>query len=153
MSLFNELLIVILVERVLPQNHGYCRRYFAAQFGRSCRSSGSIKGTLACSWLQVIFWFTQDKLNISDAQLAPAAMAMPVGIPGAAAAGGDAAADEPVVEKTEFDVKLASYDDKSKIKVIKEVRAVTSLGLKEVRVDYHCITYYFRRTSTTWNFL
>merc|ERR1719235_2824188 len=34
-------------------------------------------------------------------------------------------------EKTAFDVKLVSFDDKSKIKVIKEVRAITGLGLKE----------------------
>ena len=76
----------------------------------------------------------KDKLNISDAQLAPA-MAMPMGgMPGPAAAGGAETEEpsEPVEEKTEFDVKLTGFDDKSKIKVIKEVRAVTSLGLKEV---------------------
>ena len=81
---------------------------------------------------------SQSKLNISDAQLAPAAaVAMPVGAPGAAASDGGATAEEPAEEKTEFDVKLASFDDKSKIKVIKEVRAVTSLGLKEVCACTH----------------
>jgi large subunit ribosomal protein L7/L12 len=39
----------------------------------------------------------------------------------------------PVVEKTEFTLKLVKYDDKSKIKVIKEVRAITGLGLKEAK--------------------
>lgn len=57
---------------------------------------------------------------------------MPVGAPAAGAAAAEA--EEPAEEKTEFDVKLTGYDDKSKIKVIKEVRAVTSLGLKEVCV-------------------
>jgi len=49
--------------------------------------------------------------------------------------GGDGAAVEEVVEeaKTAFDLKLTGYDAKSKIKVIKEVRAVTSLGLKEAK--------------------
>ncbi len=55
---------------------------------------------------------------------APAAIAM-VG----PAAGGDAAAAE---EKTEFDVILTAIGDK-KIQVIKEVRALTGLGLKEAK--------------------
>src|SRR5690606_9966179 len=49
-----------------------------------------------------------------------------------AAAGGGAASAEPVEEKTEFDVILAAIGDK-KIEVIKEVRAVTGLGLKEAK--------------------
>lgn len=36
-------------------------------------------------------------------------------------------------EKTEFDLKLESFDKASKIKVIKEIRAVTELGLKEAK--------------------
>src|SRR3954449_9152498 len=48
----------------------------------------------------------------------------------AAAAGGAAAA--PVEEKTEFTVVLAAAGDK-KIEVIKEVRAITGLGLKEAK--------------------
>ena len=50
-----------------------------------------------------------------------------------AAAGAGAAAAAPVVEeKTEFDVILKSGGDK-KINVIKEVRAITGLGLKEAK--------------------
>jgi len=56
---------------------------------------------------------------------APAAVAV------AGPAGGGAAA-APAEEKTEFDVILTSSGDK-KIQVIKEVRAVTSLGLKEAK--------------------
>ena len=56
---------------------------------------------------------------------APAAVAV------AGPAGGGAAA-APAEEKTEFDVILISSGDK-KIQVIKEVRAVTSLGLKEAK--------------------
>ena len=54
---------------------------------------------------------------------------------GAPAAGGAAAAapEEAAAEKTEFDVKLASFDAASKIKVIKEVRAITELGVKEAK--------------------
>jgi large subunit ribosomal protein L7/L12 len=57
--------------------------------------------------------------------------AAPVAV--AALAGGAAApAAEAAAEKTEFDVILAAIGDK-KINVIKEVRAITSLGLKEAK--------------------
>ena len=49
-----------------------------------------------------------------------------------AAAGAAAPAAEAAVEKTEFDVILAAIGEK-KINVIKEVRAITSLGLKEAK--------------------
>jgi large subunit ribosomal protein L7/L12 len=59
-----------------------------------------------------------------------AAAAMPMAMPGA---GGAAAAGAPAVEeKTEFDVILTDVGDK-KINVIKVVREVTSLGLKEAK--------------------
>ena len=56
--------------------------------------------------------------------------AAPVAVAGAPGAGAEAAA--PAEEKTEFDVILASIGEK-KINVIKEVRAITSLGLKEAK--------------------
>jgi large subunit ribosomal protein L7/L12 len=54
--------------------------------------------------------------------------AAPVAVAAAGAAPAEAAAEE----KTEFDVILAGAGDQ-KIKVIKEVRAITSLGLKEAK--------------------
>ncbi|AFR10122.1 MULTISPECIES: 50S ribosomal protein L7/L12 [Nocardiopsis] len=65
----------------------------------------------------------EEKFDVTAA--APAAVA--VAAPGAA--GGDAGAAE---EKDEFDVVLESAGDK-KIQVIKEVRGLTSLGLKEAK--------------------
>jgi len=58
---------------------------------------------------------------------------MGVMAPGAPAAAAAPAAEEVKAEKEFFDVKLVSFDPASKIKVIKEVRAITGLGLKEVR--------------------
>jgi large subunit ribosomal protein L7/L12 len=55
--------------------------------------------------------------------------AAPVAVAAAAPAGGAAA---PAAEKTEFTVILADAGDK-KINVIKEVRAITGLGLKEAK--------------------
>ena len=63
----------------------------------------------------------EDKWGVSAA--APVAVA---------AAGGAAAGGEAAAEKDEFDVILASAGDK-KINVIKEVRAITGLGLKEAK--------------------
>jgi large subunit ribosomal protein L7/L12 len=63
----------------------------------------------------------EDKFGVSAA-----AMAMPV-----AAAGGGAAAAPAEEEKNEFTVTLAAAGDK--IKTIKAVREVTSLGLKEAK--------------------
>jgi len=57
----------------------------------------------------------------------PAASAVAVAAPGGAAAGEEAAE-----EKTSFDVILKAVGDQ-KIKVIKEVRAATGLGLKEAK--------------------
>ena len=54
----------------------------------------------------------------------------------AAAAGGPApaaAAKEEVEEQTEFNVILTGYEADKKIQVIKVVRAITSLGLKEAK--------------------
>lgn len=65
----------------------------------------------------------EEEFGVSAA--APVAMVAP----GAAAAGGDAA---PVEEKTEFDVILKEFGDK-KIQVIKVVRQLTDLGLKEAK--------------------
>jgi len=65
----------------------------------------------------------EEKWGVTAA--APMAVAA---MPGAAAAGAAA----PVEEKTEFDVILLTAGDK-KIQVIKEVRAVTGLGLKEAK--------------------
>jgi large subunit ribosomal protein L7/L12 len=58
-----------------------------------------------------------------------AAVAMPMAGGAAAAGGGEAAAAE---EQTEFTVTLTAFGDK-KINVIKAVREVTSLGLKEAK--------------------
>ena len=59
-----------------------------------------------------------------------AAAAVPMAMPGMAAAGGGAAA--PAEEKTEFNVTLTEVGA-DKIKVIKVVREVTALGLKEAK--------------------
>ncbi len=58
--------------------------------------------------------------------------AAPVAVAAAAAGAGGGAAEAEVEEKDEFDVILEAAGDK-KIQVIKEVRSLTSLGLKEAK--------------------
>jgi len=58
--------------------------------------------------------------------------AAPVAVAAAPAAGGGAAAADDAAEQDEFDVILEAAGDK-KINVIKEVRGLTSLGLKEAK--------------------
>ena len=65
----------------------------------------------------------EEKFGVSAA--APVAVA-------AGGAAGEGAAAEPAEEQTEFDVVLTAAGDK-KINVIKEVRAITALGLKEAK--------------------
>lgn len=58
---------------------------------------------------------------------------MPMMAAAGAGAAPAAAAAEPVEEQTEFNVVLTGYEAEKKIQVIKVVRAVTSLGLKEAK--------------------
>ena len=76
--------------------------------------------------------------------------------------GGDdapaAAAEVVVEEKTIFDLKLTGFDEKSKIKVIKEIRAITSLGLKEAKelVEGAPVSFFWEAERTTvirWTFV
>ena len=64
----------------------------------------------------------EDRLGVSAAA--------PVAVAAAPAAGAAAPAAE---EKTEFDVILAGFDAAKKIGVIKEIRGITGLGLKEAK--------------------
>jgi len=66
----------------------------------------------------------EDKFGVSAAA--------PVAVAAVGAAAGGAAAPA-VEEKTEFNVILKAFDETKKIAVIKEVRAVTGLGLKEAK--------------------
>ncbi len=59
--------------------------------------------------------------------------AMPMMAAAPAAGGAPAAAAEAAEEKTEFNVILAGYEADKKIQVIKVVRAITNLGLKEAK--------------------
>ena len=63
------------------------------------------------------------------------AMAAPVAMAGAGAAAAAPAEEEKpkAAAKTNFNVKLESFDAASKVKIIKEVRTITGLGLKEAK--------------------
>lgn len=71
------------------------------------------------------------EFGYSDAAFA---MAAPVAAAGAAAAAAPVEEEKPkAAAKTSFNVKLESFDAASKVKVIKEVRTISGLGLKEAK--------------------
>ncbi|KAK4712583.1 hypothetical protein R3W88_007096 [Solanum pinnatisectum] len=82
--------------------------------------------TLTLADAQKLVEYLQDKLGVSAASFAPAAVV---------AAPGGAAADAPAVveEKTEFDVVIDEVPSNARIATIKAVRALTSLALKEAK--------------------
>ena len=75
----------------------------------------------------------KDKLGLPDEPagfpmgMVPGMMAAPGAAPAGASGGGEAAPEE----KTAFDVKLVGFEASGKLKVIKEIRALMELGLKE----------------------
>ncbi|CAN8266129.1 unnamed protein product [Cochlearia groenlandica] len=86
---------------------------------------GSDISSLTLEEARILVDYLQDKFGVSPLSLAPAAAAV------AAPDGGDAAAV--VVEQTEFDVLINEVPSSSRISVIKAVRALTSLALKEAK--------------------
>jgi large subunit ribosomal protein L7/L12 len=86
---------------------------------------------------QVVEWLSsQTVLEISELvkeleEKWGVSAAAPVAAVAAAPAAGEGA--EPAEEKTEFDIELVAFPSDKKIAIIKEVRAITGLGLKEAK--------------------
>ncbi|GJT26963.1 50S ribosomal protein L12, chloroplastic-like protein [Tanacetum coccineum] len=87
---------------------------------------GDTISNLTLSEAQQLVEYLQEKLGVTAASFAPAAVV---------AAPGGGAADAPAVveEKTEFDVVIDEVPSNARIAVIKAVRALTSLALKEAK--------------------
>ncbi|XP_021973568.1 50S ribosomal protein L12, chloroplastic [Helianthus annuus] len=81
---------------------------------------------LTLAQAQSLVEYLQDKLGVTAASFAPAAV---VAAPG----GGGADAVEAVEEKTEFDVVIDDVPSNARIATIKAVRGLTSLALKEAK--------------------
>lgn len=78
----------------------------------------------------------KERLGIDDAALGGGMGGMTPAMIAAMSAGGGGsapAAVEEIVQKTAFDLKLEKFDAAKKIAVIKEIRSITSLGLKEAK--------------------
>lgn len=73
-------------------------------------------------------------LNLPDTPAMGMPMGMPMAMPGGAAPAAEATEEAPAAEeKAIVNIQLDSFDDSSKIKVIKEVKALSGLGLKEAK--------------------
>jgi large subunit ribosomal protein L7/L12 len=69
-------------------------------------------------------------IEILEDELGVSASAPVMAVAGAVAGG---APEEAAEEKTEFDVELTEFDAKAKVKIIKVVREITGLGLKDAK--------------------
>ncbi|KAH6803377.1 Ribosomal protein L12/ ATP-dependent Clp protease adaptor protein ClpS family protein [Perilla frutescens var. frutescens] len=74
----------------------------------------------------ILFFHKMGLNRFGPAASAPAAQSSSAG-------GGTSSAPAAAKEKTAFDVKLEKFDASAKLKVIKEIRAFTDLGLKEAK--------------------
>ena len=88
---------------------------------------------------QVVEWLSgQSVLEISELvkeleeKWGVSAAAPVAAVAAAPAAGGDGGG-EAAAEKDEFDIEIAGFDSSKKIAIIKEVRGITGLGLKEAK--------------------
>ena len=88
---------------------------------------------------QVVEWLSgQSVLEISELvkeleeKWGVSAAAPVAAVAAAPAAGGDGGG-EAATEKDEFDIEIAGFDSSKKIPIIKEVRGITGLGLKEAK--------------------
>jgi large subunit ribosomal protein L7/L12 len=92
-----------------------------------------IQGLIAQLEQMTVLELVELKKALEEKWGVTAAAAVPMGVMVAPAApGGGAAAAEPVEEQTEFDVILTDFGA-NKIQVIKAVRELTALGLKEAK--------------------
>ncbi|KAH8079518.1 hypothetical protein JL720_9259 [Aureococcus anophagefferens] len=120
--------------RAVPRRAARCARSFCApaaspKVQQLCDDVCQLNVLELNEFLQLF----KEKAGLSDADLQGGGGGGVTMAP-AAAAGGDAAAPaEAVEEKEYFDIKLTGFDATAKIKVIKEVRALTGLGLKEAK--------------------
>lgn len=78
----------------------------------------------------------KEKVGLKGVDLMPQSAAPSAPVAAAPAASAPVKEEPKVAAKENFDVKLVSFSADDKIKVIKEVRAVTGLGLKEVSTHY-----------------
>ncbi len=130
--------------RVAPQAEACCRsdwhRGYATDGDAEARTVGTPRvQQLVEEILQLNLLEVSDLTDILKTRLGiegPIMGGIPMGYgapPPAAGGAAGPAAEEPKEEKTEFDVKLAGFDAASKIKIIKEIRVITELGLKEAK--------------------
>ncbi|XP_010514493.1 PREDICTED: 50S ribosomal protein L12-1, chloroplastic-like [Camelina sativa] len=110
---------------MLTHRATHLRPIAAVEAPEKIEKIGSEISSLTLEEARILVDYLQDKFGVSPLSLAPAAAAV------AAPADGGAAAV--VEEQTEFDVIINEVPSSSRISVIKAVRALTSLALKEAK--------------------
>uniref|UniRef100_A0A7C8YIT5 Ribosomal protein L7/L12 C-terminal domain-containing protein n=2 Tax=Opuntia streptacantha TaxID=393608 RepID=A0A7C8YIT5_OPUST len=110
----------------LPHRASHVRPIAAVEAPEKIELLGKQIATLTLEEARILSDWLQDTLGVSAASFAPAAVV-------AAPVAGAAEAAPEVEEKTEFDVSIDEVPSNVRIGVIKTVRALTNLGLKEAK--------------------
>ncbi|XP_044479054.1 50S ribosomal protein L12, chloroplastic-like [Mangifera indica] len=110
-----------------PHRTSHLRPLAAVQAPEKIEKLGAEISSLTLEEARILVDYLQDKLGVSAAAFAPAAVAV------APAASGPGDGPAAVEEKTEFDVVIEDVPSNARIAVIKAVRALTSLALKEAK--------------------
>lgn len=130
------------ISQNLPPRPSHARDYCSS--GGASLSQGSEKvaaivdEVMGLTLLEVmdLVEVMREKRGVNElpiAMLMVPGMGVPRGVPKGGGGGTVGVAEVKAAEKTAFDVKLEGFDVAAKIKVIKEVRMFTSLGLKEAK--------------------
>ncbi|KAJ4877867.1 hypothetical protein Rs2_42885 [Raphanus sativus] len=123
----NTILIIRSPSSTLTHRATHLRPISAVEAPEKIEKIGSEISSLTLEEARVLVDYLQDKFGVSPLSLAPAAAAA------AAPGDGGGAAVAAVEEQTEFDVVINEVPSNARIAVIKAVRALTSLALKEAK--------------------
>jgi large subunit ribosomal protein L7/L12 len=123
------------LRRLLPAARPSAAAAFSTSITPTPRVSGLVDEICGLNLLEASSLADALRGRLGVDQLPPLAILMggaaPLAGDGAAGAAGEEA--KPKEEKMAFDVKLEGFDAAAKLKIIKELRAFTSLGLKEAK--------------------
>ena len=121
------------LRRLLPAARPSCAAAFSTAVTPTPRVSGLVDEICGLNLIEASSLADALRGRLGVDQLPPLAILMGGAAPLAGDGAGAGEEAKPKEEKMAFDVKLEGFDAAAKLKIIKELRAITSLGLKEAK--------------------